>query len=330
MLGVNFSRISEKGADEQAQILGELMDLFKAGRHPDALRRLIDLATFKNANPDPDFIKRAALYYLALLSYELGGSELSRDIGKIHGPVRPDYPPLEFGWHQHKLIGLLSHRENAKNAQVPSILIFALQKSASAFLSDLLSQILGSAVVNVDIGDQLINEDLLRSFAGGGCVTHNHILPRTQNFELLDKVWDGPVFIQIRHPCEAIWSMYHHVKERIGETEFVTIAATIYPEFVDFIDGWLQASDDDRRNITFIRYEEISADAGAVVRKIFDRVGIDRRIYENWLASNAVPKSANFRKGDPTDWQRNMPHDLQRELIAKTPDSVLALIDSAT
>lgn len=321
MLSVSFDRIAQNPA-EAAPILEDIAGLIREEHYPEALRRLLAIAEFANAHMNPDFIREACFYYFAHLCLRTGQRELFDEFSFLTGPVRSDAALLEYAEHRRKVEELLAHQRAAVAAGLPSILIFSLPKSASALLSNSLADSLGLALVRLDYEDGAIDDSLLRHFALGGCVTHNHLAATARNLSALRRLWNGPVFVQVRDPRAAIWSMYHHVNKRLRKATLEEVVAEHYGSFVAWLDGWF-ASAGLIDGLEFIRFEEVARDLKGVQRRILSACGAPQSALAAIEAPTDANVSYNFRSGDPDEWRRALAPELQERLRTATPKRVL-------
>lgn len=328
MLSVSYERAVENSPDAGASALAEIAGLMREARYPDALRRLLTEASFESALNTPDWVRESCFYYFALFCLRAGRRDLFQELSAVTGPLRSDTEVLEYGEHRRRVGELLPRQRAAVEAGAPSILILSLPKSASAFVSNALADMLGLAPVRLDYDDGAIDDGLLRHFALGGCVTHNHLPATARNLAALRRLWAGrPVFIQLRDPRAAIWSMHHHVNGRRRKACLEEVVAAHYGQFVDWIDGWLSAQEL-VSGVELVRFEQVAADAEAVFRRILERCGAPSSALDDWKARGGSEAAYNLRSGDPDEWRRALPADLQDRLRQATPRRVLDFFEA--
>lgn len=322
MLSVSFDSAVTADPEGVATALEEIAALIREEHYPEALRRLLARAEFRNAGMNTDFIREACFYYFALFCLRARQRELFDELSFVTGPVRSDAEVLEYGEHRRRADELLSRQRAAANAGYPSFLIFSLPKSASALISNSLADMLGLALVRMDYDDGAIDDNLLRHFALGGCVTHNHLAATPRNLSALRRLWNGPVFIQVRDPRAAVWSMYHHVNKLLYKASLDEVVTEYYASYAAWIDGWLAAREV-IDNLEILRFEEVVGDLEGVLRRLLERHDAPAKAYAALAARGTAEPTYNLRSGDPYEWRCMLSPELQERLRDATPKRVL-------
>ena len=152
-----------------------------------------------------------------------------------------------------------------------------------------------------------------------------HLSATARNLEVLRQLWERPIFVQVRDPREAIWSFYHHTNKLLEKASLEEVIARHYAEYVGWIEGWASAATT-LSNITFIRYNEIRKDAGAVIRSVLHASGLDPALYDRWRATDGSARTYNLRSGDPGEWQREIDPALRDRLLQQTPPHIIELL----
>jgi hypothetical protein len=89
------------------------------------------------------------------------------------------------------------------------IIISSLPRSASGFVSSTLAALFDAPLMRVSLVDCVV-ERWVRQVNRGGAVTHNHFPATGGNLEALARAGVERIFVQVRDPREAIWSLHHH------------------------------------------------------------------------------------------------------------------------
>lgn len=252
-----------------------------------------------------DLIEEAAYYYAAWLQvaegqYDLVSEYLSHVPAETMGDVGLlSYQAFRDGSSQiYDQIGKLDRKGG--------ILIASMPKSASSYVSSLVSSLTDMPVVRASFGQfpSLVAVpswlDTLRQFGG---VTHDHLLPTSWTEKAIVAAGITDVFIQYRDPRAAAWSAYMQYPEHSIER-----FTSHLDWFNEWLHGWLRIWDATPPfRMHFISYDEVRSHPRQVFLSILEICGheVDCQILDATLVRAADEKHLyNFRSGDPEEWQK--------------------------
>ncbi len=336
-----FLKPSDRTVREAAVELAEQMAaLYERGRFAETV------ALFTKAVPpiptdalSNEQYQAAANYNLALVCHWAGRYDDARRFLELSGlPAGGDFDHLLY--HDRLVLSqrLAARQEQAIAAGKPAILLTALPKSASAFVSNTIAQILEVPVFRTSIGG-MGNGSVVARWAAqinrGGATTHEHYPALTRNIEALAQAGVRKVFVQIRDPRAAWRSFFHHVSRRPDIAAESPGPQKWYSEATTWLQSWVDASRAPGRalEVVFVRYDDVRLRVQDTIARIFDEAGYGVPAAEITGCLDAKQQSGrrpeNFRVGEPDDWRRGLEPDLAAQFWRETPDSVRELLSMA-
>lgn len=335
----NVSLLEQKNLQSTAlELADEITALANSGKYREAAVR------FSRAVPITPSVDLPNEHWPPIVHYNLGMLyALAADNQRARRHVELSRLPL--GGHHNNFLyaerimiayGNLEVQERAIAKGTPSVIITALPKSASTFVSQTLARLLSASVVTLSFESAarpvsaIVIERWARQVARGGAVTHEHYSARFENLECLVRAGIQKMFVQVRDPRAALWSAFRQSEQQsdvFGDTELMRLSERRYELMVDWLKSWLDASVDPRGpKIVFVQYEDVRTDFGKTILRILGEVGstITEQDVRTHLdaASAAGRKPENFRSGDPDEWRRFMPAELKAWLWQKTVPEV--------
>jgi hypothetical protein len=327
---VNAMSVEERqGAERWIATVGECI----AGeRYVDALRELHSRVGLRAVVPlrEEAFFQRNALFaYAHLLGYQGRRSEAldAMDASGVTWACAVSDLPL----HVHDLAAraCLDEQNDAMRRNVPSILIVSLPRSASAFLSDVLRRLLGMAELRTSFCDPpftVVFLPWLKAFLRGGAITHEHYAATRENLESLMQAGVKRIFVQVRDPRAAAYSLHTMVKAfdvnpRQPDLDFVTTVRTN----ADWIEGWLRCREKTNVEIEFLDYSSVVGDTKAVVERILTAYGLAERA--NRIGPFLERTPPNFARGDNDAWREQCSRDAIEQCWRAIPAAVADLLN---
>ncbi len=326
-----------KVEEAAAELADQMVPLYQFGRFREAV------ALFSRAVPA---IPRAALgneqfegaahYNLALACHWAQRHDDARRFMELSGlPAGGDFDFLQYHDRLALSLKLAAHQDRAISAGKPAILFTALPKSASAFLSNSIAELLDVPVFRASVGG-VRNGWVVRRWAAqinrGGATTHEHYRALTTNIDALLETGVRKIFVQIRDPRAAWWSFFHHATSRSDVAGPAPSAREWHADAIRWLTSWIDASvaPGCPLKVVFISYDDVRLRPVDTIGKIFDEVGYSvngaqiARYFDSRKQSGRRPE--NFRVGEPDDWRRGVPPELAAEFWRNTPESVRDLL----
>lgn len=155
--------------------------------------------------------RSAGCYNLALVLERAERFDEARDyMERSELDAAPDGEPLLYP----SMVLAAAHVRGLQEASLQkrhsrSVIITSLPRSASGFVSSTIAELLDAPLARISVADCVV-ERWAKQAERGGIVTHNHFPASGGNVEALLRAGVRRLFVQIRDPREAIWSLHHH------------------------------------------------------------------------------------------------------------------------
>jgi Sulfotransferase domain len=335
---------SHSGLDNPAAIrLGdEILELSASGRFREAAARFTHAIPITPALNLNDARWEPVARYNAAMAYALGG-----DYRRARHHMEMSRLPISghhtnYTYAERLAIACRNVHEQtlAIKRGCPSILITALEKSASTFISGSLSRIMQVPVVCVALASlqEATGGFVIGSWAKqanlGGVVTHEHYSAFFENVDVLCGAGVKTLFVQFRDPRAALWS---YINQRIDQSDILPTLAdphsfmqTRYTNMIAWIKSWMDARQRRDVEVHFVFYDDVRTRPSQVLSEILNKVGFSIGEDAVGLHLDAAIKQGrrpdNFRLGDPEDWRRHITPELQAWFWEETPAAVRDLL----
>ncbi len=333
--------VRETSIDDQSLLLQELINLRNDQRNRDACKLFVDHI---GLTPLPVFNES---YYADVLNYNLGllAAHMGRPLEAVQymnssNTLPSDGGDVLFSEHVSKSAILFDQKEKCRKEGFPSILIASLPKSASASISSAFSQILQMPVYRLSIGKSqsgfALVPNWLNVFMNGGGVTHDHFEASLHNLEILNKAEVKSLFVQVRDPRSAAWSLIqmHKRQNRANPHQLSRDEAFLYFSNIygRWIEDWINASNGEniKVNVNWIMYRDISRNLSEVLMGIIAELPTSQRISEMFkhnLAERGDLTSQNLGDANDNAWRENISSELAHQLWGNIPDAVKVLLN---
>jgi hypothetical protein len=280
-------------------------------------------------------LERAAYYNLALISHRAKRFADAQRFMELSGlSAGGDFDFLLY--HDRLALSerLAAQQQRAIFVGKPAIFFTALQKSASAFLSVCMSEILEVPVLRASIGlpDGLVIGRWAEQIARGGAITHEHYPGSAVNIKTLAEAGAGKIFVQVRDPRAAWWSLSQNAHRKPDIAAVALSPQEWYSDAIRWLQSWIDASRAPNCpfQVVIVLYDDVRLMPEDTIERIFDEIGyrIPRaeiaRYFDARSQSGRTPE--NFRVGEPEDWRRGMPPELAADFWRETPESVRDLL----
>lgn len=253
-------------------------------------------------------------------------------------PASGDFGLLHHHVHLALAQELAAHQDEAISAGKPAVLLTALPRSASSFLSVCISEIIGVPIFRVSVGgfdDGRIVRNWAMQISRGGATTHEHFPGSVANLEAFAHAGARKIFVQIRDPRAAWWSFVHRAARCSDVVGLASSPLLWYANAIKWLTSWIEAarSSDYPLQVSFVPYDDLRLRPGDTIWRIFREVGYSvpdaeiTRYFEGRQRSGRKPES--FRVGLPDDWRHRLPPDLAAQFWQQTPQPVRDLLSMA-
>ena len=284
-----------------------------------------------------DYYKLVTHYQQAMILSSLGkyseAAQCMNETGAMSAGDRQDHL---FSDHQAHALSLRAKQMTAIEAGKPGFLITALPRSASAFLSYAIADILDVPVLRASMGSfphHTVVKNWAYNIGQGGCVTHDHFCGMEINIRQLIEAGIKKVYVQVRDPRAAAWSYLHHTAPSYRQQKQEVIIDDIihreyYPHAIRWIESWIKAQEkySDDIAVEFLLYDEVVC----YTEKILLRLLTPQHYPEisEYLKKTSAPdfKPIHFRKGQKGEWREFIPKELQDVMWNMTSERVRNLL----
>ena len=282
---------------------------------------------------ETDHQNSEANYYYAILFRQVGDMARSIDyMGRAGLAPGYDHDYVDFQGFASFCREFAKQQAKAMEQRVQPMLISALPKSASAFVSSVLGKVLRAPICRASSGifpNMAIVPNWLAQMLCGGAVTHDHFAATEHNLTCLRAAGVERLYVHLRDPRQAVLSYIHMEVSRIAVEvneqrardeegaylakplcEQIDLALdTTFVEMVGWIDGWVGARDslDSGFDIFIGSFEDMSAGKPEYFERLLAWFGDHSRVPLSTAAVieliERTPQALNFRKGEIEEWR---------------------------
>lgn len=344
----DFERFDHKQNKEEASALAaDWENKFTQGQYAKILESAMTEVPLKIAPPPSDSeSKTLAAYYIAsILTKQMRFEEAYQYVSQFCYSAPPD--GTDFLPYDLKQATRLANwrRTNASLRGQPGLLINSLPKSASAFLSHTLTELLEVPILRVSLGNglgRLVVDQWAREVVDGGAVTHEHFPAHRANIAALERAGIETIWIQVRDPRDCAYSHWKMVQgwpnnskqllaqqiEDSGyqETEDIHFLSTSVA-LSKWLSDWLDAAADTKVKfeIEFISFDEVTGDLPGVLRRMLgtaytEEVNESAHELLSQQESGRLQPS-NFRTGAGQEWRQKFSPKLKNEVFDRLHDN---------
>jgi hypothetical protein len=238
---------------------------------------------------------------------------------------RPERATLDAAGSTARHPGTTS-AESDRATVIPGVLLNALPKSASTYISEMLIRGLGARrsflTVGVFPGDLLLFERM-QSFARGGQVAQQHFPASPENLAYLRK-FERPFIVHARDPRAVIVSWTHHLAcapggmrelfwyypslcppepflERSFTWQLDWCLENHFAHFTAWLEGWCDAAQAGTADPLFTTFERFVTARPEFTREVLRKAGIQEAAFTD---PGLVPGPAHlFRHGCVDEWR---------------------------
>jgi hypothetical protein len=245
----------------------------------------------------------------------MGSEAHTRDLISALVPlgVHPGWP--FFGIRpRHMLLGFLCHSrsksQTALDNGIPTMPMFAMQKSASSYSSAVMESIIGSTTAVVSMDHRTAYRPWVQYLAQFPIALHDHMPPHPFNLGELANAGINRVAIQVRDPRQLIVSQVRHSEEFQGNTDMSEESVKkVSRDFARWINGWRVDAPKFGIAVHVVRYEDMVVDGRKFFNSILDFFNAPSIAYENLsrglerAEEQRTHGGLNYRKGRSDEWR---------------------------
>ena len=218
---------------------------------------------------------------------------------------------------------------------MPPILIAAMPAAGSASLTQSIAATLDMPVVRLSAGafaSYVLMPSWVERFSAGGALTHDHFGATPFNLRVLEAMGWKQVFVLIRDPRAAATALVRkemtaYGRALQGEGVGRRIVEFATQSYIPWLNLWLAAEDRSMLQIHWIRYGEVCADVGTVVRRIIDILQSDHPALVAIRDTPTRTVTANFAVGHDESWRTLVTPEAARALWQAIHPRAVELLD---
>jgi hypothetical protein len=315
-------------------LIAQVLDIGTARGNRAGNQAIIDaLGLNVRLERDEAYCGEALHYHLGLLYAHVGDAERAARHFEESKTYPSDGGNAVFADHQHDSGELRRQQQAAAVRGIPSIILAALPRSASASLTQTIARSLDMPIMRVSCGrfpDFSIVPRWLNAFTPGGAILHDHFGASPFNLATLRGGNVREVFVRARDPRPAAAS---HVRlsdskhATVGRENFEGRVISLYEEaFVPWLMRWIAVAVDPAADVQVRWLLQPQAAIGAAAHEIIARLAAHYPTLERYSETPMREIKANFVIGDEEAWRTTISAAGQERLWHATPDAVRELL----
>jgi len=233
-----------------------------------------------------------------------------------------------FSDHQRESLELRRRQERARERGIPSLVIAAMPRSASASLTQTLASMLDAPWMRVSCRSFpkfYLVPRWLNSFSPGGAVLHDHFGATAFNLKALREGSVPKVFVRLRDPRPAAASAVNLSNQIYGVPDDIDHESQVIQfceqSFIPWAADWLAAPD----TATGLKIHWLVQPSNAIpdmVRQVLTTLLPEHPMLAQYLGADVDEVRANFVTGDNDAWRKVVSKAGQERLWNAIPLSV--------
>jgi hypothetical protein len=234
-----------------------------------------------------------------------------------------------FDGHQRESLELRRHQELARQRGMPSPVIAAMPRSASASLTQTLATLFDAPLMRISCGrfpNFYLVPRWLNSFSPGGAVLHDHFGAAPFNLKTLREGGVRRVFVRVRDPRPAAASAINLSNRKFGMPDDIDherqVIRLCEQAFIPWVATWLAAAADPATGIKIHWLTQPSHAIPEMARDVLTALAPDYPALKPYLRADVAEVRANFVTGDDEAWRNGISKAGQERLWSAMPQDV--------
>ena len=278
---------------------------------------------------DEGYWGEALDYHLGLLYAHIGEPEQAAEhFERSH--THPGHGGNQvFDGHQRDSLELRRRQELARQRGMPSPVIAAMPRSASASLTQTLATMLDAPLMRVSCGrfpNFYLVPRWLNSFSPGGAVLHDHFGAVPFNLKTLRAGGVRRVFVRVRDPRPAAASAVNLSNRKFGMPDDIgherQVVQLCEQAFIPWIADWIAAAADPAAGVKIHWLAQPSRAVPEMARDVLTALAPEYPALEPYLRANVAEVRANFVSGDAEAWRNGISKTGQERLWNAMPQTL--------
>lgn len=268
-------------------------------------------------------------YHLGLLYAHVGEPEKAAEYFERSHTHPGNGGNQVFDGHQRNSLELRRRQELARQRGMPSPVIAAMPRSASASLTQTLATMFDAPLMRISCGrfpNFYLVPRWLNSFSPGGAVLHDHFGATPFNLKTLREGGVRRVFVRVRDPRPAAASAVNLSNRKYGEPDDIDHESQVIrlceQSFIPWIADWIAADADAGTGFKIHWLAQPSGAVAEMVRDVLSALVAEYPALEQFLRTDVAEVRANFVTGDEAAWRQRISKSGQERLWNAIPQSV--------
>ncbi len=346
---VNLAKLANQPEAEYLRLSAMWEELFEKRKYSELAVKILEISGVVQALPLPeDYTKNITAYWMACYycrNRDFDKAQYYAEMFNYHASI-DGTDMFAYDVSQSSRLSRYKQMEAIGYAR-PGALVVSLPKSASAFMSQAISDIFEVPIIRSSLGEGMRSFVVARwasQIAEGGAVTHEHFQALPVNIDALSRSGINKIWILVRDPRDAAYSL----RKMDGAYDLGSVMPSQLADdsegsknqqfivdcryFTQWISDWIDASlqTDLSFEISFITYDELTTDLPLVIAKMFsghlnaELSGRVKSFLSQWDADSEVRR--NFRSGKGREWCSQHSAETIEEVNAAIPESVRSVL----
>jgi hypothetical protein len=271
---------------------------------------------------DENYYVNALNYYLGIVHAHARQPELA--IEHLHrSGVLPSFGGDQtFDDQIATSLTLGAEMERARERGLPTFLIAAMPRSASATLVQSLAALLSMPILRASVGalpDYYLVPNWLNRVSPGGAVLHDHFGAGWFNRQVMKEGGVRAVFVLVRDPRAAALSFAEFRYRDWGELPEHVVLEVLKNQYIPWLSDWLALSKAEGVRIDWISSSAVRTDLAGTWREIGRMMVNDYPALEPYLDELPEIRRANYRHGGDQRWRQQLSKPVQEQMWAAIP-----------
>jgi hypothetical protein len=234
-----------------------------------------------------------------------------------------------FDGHQRESLELRRRQDLARQRGMPSLVIAAMPRSASASLTQTLATMFDAPLMRISCGrfpNFYLVPRWLNSFSPGGAVLHDLFGATPFNLKTLREGSVRRVFVRVRDPRAAAASAVILSNRKYGEPDDIDHESQVIglceAAFIPWVADWIAADADAGTGFKIHWLAQPSGAVAEMVREGLSALVAEYPALDQFLRANVAEVRANFVTGDEAAWRQRISKSGQERLWNAIPQTV--------
>jgi hypothetical protein len=322
---------------EKARLEHALAAGLAAGERDGARASVAALLAAVGVRPHPRddaYFAEALAFHLAQVCAHLQKVEEMANYVARSRTLPADGGNFLFSEHVDRSLRLHQRREAARERGLPTFMIAAMPRAASASLTQTLAQSLAMPLLRISLGafpHYALAPSWLNAVSPGGAVLHDHFGATPENLAVLRAAGVREVFVLVRDPRAAAASYVKWIDSTgvgpVGESPEALALSAFQHGYLPWLQAWIAASNRSDLHVRWIHSRQVSRDFAGVWRDLLSAHAPLYPALTPFLDVAPAPVRANFVQGDDDRWRTLVGESTRQDMWAALSPAAIELLE---